>query len=133
MQDRLRGPAGTEQSEAPEQGYDVANVSDWHLPAFKAKFKDGLAVMAEEPTRGANVPAQGIKTRPSRLCPRRGGCLGSLVIATGAGHSYFGHDEWALVATALKTIEDATMIRRKILIALENAKRETDPDRRAAC
>ncbi len=56
----------------------------------------------------------------------------SLVIATGARHSYFGHDAWALVAPGLKTIEDATMIRCKILITLENAERETDPDRRAA-
>src|SRR5262245_4208992 len=44
-----------------------------------------------------------------------------LVLATGATHSYFGHDEWADVAPGLKRIEDATRIRRRILIAFERA------------
>jgi NADH:quinone reductase (non-electrogenic) len=44
-----------------------------------------------------------------------------LAIATGATHSYFGHDEWAAFAPGLKRIEDATRIRRSILIAFEQA------------
>lgn len=44
-----------------------------------------------------------------------------LVLATGATHSYFGHDDWARVAPGLKKIEDATRIRREILIAFERA------------
>ena len=44
-----------------------------------------------------------------------------LVIATGAMHSYFGHDDWAPFAPGLKRIEDATRIRRSILIAFERA------------
>ncbi|HEY2136044.1 MAG TPA: NAD(P)/FAD-dependent oxidoreductase [Xanthobacteraceae bacterium] len=44
-----------------------------------------------------------------------------LVLATGAAHSYFGHDEWADAAPGLKRIEDATRIRRRILIAFERA------------
>jgi NADH dehydrogenase len=44
-----------------------------------------------------------------------------LVIATGATHSYFGHDEWAEFAPGLKRIEDATRIRRRILLAFEHA------------
>jgi NADH dehydrogenase len=44
-----------------------------------------------------------------------------LVLATGATHSYFGHDEWAQAAPGLKQIEDATRIRRQILIAFERA------------
>ena len=44
-----------------------------------------------------------------------------LVIATGATHSYFGHDEWAQFAPGLKGIEDATRIRRRILLAFEQA------------
>lgn len=44
-----------------------------------------------------------------------------LVIATGAMHSYFGHDEWEPVAPGLKRIEDATRIRRTILVAFERA------------
>jgi len=42
-----------------------------------------------------------------------------LVLATGASHAYFGHDEWAEVAHGLKRIGDATQIRRRILIAFE--------------
>ena len=49
-----------------------------------------------------------------------------LVLATGATHSYFGHDEWAAVAPGLKRIEDATRIRRHILIAFEHAELTTD-------
>jgi NADH dehydrogenase len=50
-----------------------------------------------------------------------------LVIATGATHSYFGHDEWAPVAPGLKRIEDATDIRRRFLLAFERAELSSDP------
>ena len=53
-----------------------------------------------------------------------------LVLATGATHSYFGHDEWADVAPGLKRIEDATRIRRRILIAFEQAELPTDAAKR---
>jgi NADH dehydrogenase len=56
----------------------------------------------------------------------------TLVVATGAHHTYFDHPEWAKVATGLKTVEDATEIRRRILIAFEAAEREADPARRRA-
>jgi len=49
-----------------------------------------------------------------------------LILATGAQHAYFGHDEWAAFAPGLKTIDDATYIRRRILLAFEKA--ETEPD-----
>jgi NADH dehydrogenase len=55
-----------------------------------------------------------------------------LVIATGATHSYFGRDDWAPYATGLKTIEDALEIRRRVLIAFEQAEREKDPAKRKA-
>lgn len=55
-----------------------------------------------------------------------------LILATGARHSYFGHDGWAANAPGLKSIEDATAIRRKVLLALEQAETEDDPERRAA-
>src|ERR1700710_12701 len=55
-----------------------------------------------------------------------------LVLATGARHAYFGHDEWEPFAPGLKTLEDATTLRRRILVAFERAERETDPQRRAA-
>jgi NADH dehydrogenase len=56
----------------------------------------------------------------------------TLVLATGAQHAYFGHDEWEPYAPGLKTLEDATSIRRRILLSFELAERETDPVRRAA-
>ncbi|WP_316214750.1 NAD(P)/FAD-dependent oxidoreductase [Bradyrhizobium sp. SZCCHNR2035] len=56
----------------------------------------------------------------------------SLVLATGARHAYFGHDEWEPFAPGLKTLEDATTLRRRILVAFERAERETDAAKRAA-
>ncbi len=55
-----------------------------------------------------------------------------LIVATGSTHSYFGHDEWALLAPGLKTLEDALEIRRRVLLAFERAEREADPVKRAA-
>lgn len=55
-----------------------------------------------------------------------------LVVATGARHAYFGHDEWEPFAPGLKTLEDATTIRRRILVAFEQAETEDNPKRRAA-
>lgn len=56
----------------------------------------------------------------------------TLVIATGARHAYFGHDEWEPFAPGLKTLEDATTIRRRILLAFERAERADDAAERAA-
>ncbi|MGH6998979.1 MAG: NAD(P)/FAD-dependent oxidoreductase, partial [Phenylobacterium sp.] len=56
----------------------------------------------------------------------------TLVIATGATHAYFGHDEWEPVAPGLKTLEDATTIRRRVLLAFEQAELEEDPGVREA-
>jgi NADH:ubiquinone reductase (H+-translocating) len=50
----------------------------------------------------------------------------TLIIASGSGFHYFGHDEWQPLAPGLKTIEDATDIRRRIFQAFEAAERETD-------
>jgi NADH dehydrogenase len=55
----------------------------------------------------------------------------TLILASGAEPSYFGHDEWAEHAPGLKTLEDATEIRRRIYLAFEAAEREPDPARRA--
>jgi NADH dehydrogenase len=55
----------------------------------------------------------------------------SLIVATGSQSSFFGHDEWSKWAPPLKTIEDATMIRHRVLLAFEAAERTADPDQRA--
>lgn len=56
----------------------------------------------------------------------------ALIVATGATHAYFGHDEWERYAPGLKTLEDAFTIRRRVLIAFERAEREEDPAKRQA-
>lgn len=55
----------------------------------------------------------------------------SLIVATGARFSYFGHDDWAAHAPGLKSVDDALEIRRRIFLAFEAAEREGDPERRA--
>ena len=52
-----------------------------------------------------------------------------LIVATGASHAYFGHEEWARYAPGLKTLEDALEIRTRMLLAFERAERETDAAR----
>jgi NADH dehydrogenase len=78
--------------------------------------------------------ANGIDADGRRVLLDDGGALpyDTLVLATGARHAYFGHDEWEPFAPGLKTLEDATTLRRRILVAFERAERETDPARRAA-
>jgi NADH dehydrogenase len=56
----------------------------------------------------------------------------TLIISAGSTHQYYGHDEWEKFAPPLKTIEDATDTRARILLAFEAAERETDPEKRRA-
>lgn len=55
-----------------------------------------------------------------------------LMVASGATHAYFGHDEWAGDAPGLKTLDDALLLRRKLLLAFERAEAENDPEKKAA-
>jgi NADH dehydrogenase len=68
----------------------------------------------------------GIDSAAHSLHLRSGAKLGFeyLILATGATHSYFGHEEWAQLAPGLKTIEDAIEIRRRVLLAFELAERQ---------
>jgi NADH dehydrogenase len=52
-----------------------------------------------------------------------------VIVATGAAHFYFGHDEWAARAPGLKTLDDALEMRRRMLLAFEAAEREPDPEK----
>jgi NADH:ubiquinone reductase (H+-translocating) len=76
----------------------------------------------------------GVDTENRRVLLQEGAAVAfdTLVLATGARHAYFGHDEWEPFAPGLKTLEDATSIRRRILLSLERAELETDLDRQAA-
>jgi NADH dehydrogenase len=72
--------------------------------------------------------------RSSRTVHFGGGSLAydHLIVAAGASHAYFGQDHWQPHAPGLKTLDDALLIRRRILAAFERAERESDPARRAA-
>jgi len=74
----------------------------------------------------------GIDVERRQVTLSDGGTIGYdyLIVATGARHSYFGHDEWERLAPGLKSLEDALTIRRRVLVAFEQAERETDPVRR---
>jgi NADH dehydrogenase len=52
-----------------------------------------------------------------------------LIVASGAAHSYFGHPEWETHAPGLKTLDDALVMRRQVLLAFEAAERESDPEK----
>lgn len=70
----------------------------------------------------------GVNTREKEILLEDGETIpfDILVLATGARHAYFGHDDWESYAPGLKTIEDATTIRRRILSAFEFAERAGD-------
>src|SRR5580704_2302566 len=76
----------------------------------------------------------GVEAKNKRVLFEDGDTLSydTLVLATGVRHAYFGHDEWEPFAPGLKTLEDATTLRRRILVAFERAERESDPEKRAA-
>jgi NADH dehydrogenase len=74
--------------------------------------------------------AMGVDLRARRLLLADGEVdYDYLILAAGATHSYFGHDEWAAHAPGLKTLADAIDIRRRVLLAFEEAERETDQAR----
>lgn len=77
--------------------------------------------------------AVGIDIERREVTLSDGGPVGydTLIVATGAHHSYFGNDSWAADAPGLKSIDDAIEIRRRIFIAFEAAEREQNPARRA--
>ena len=75
----------------------------------------------------------GVDAKVQRVLLEDGSSLSydTLVLATGARHAYFGHDDWEPFAPGLKTLEDATTIRRLILLAFEKAERESNAERQA--
>lgn len=77
---------------------------------------------------------QGVDTKERQVFIDNGSSIGydTLVLATGATHAYFGHDEWEPYAPGLKTLEDAATIRGRILSAFEEAECTNDPVARTA-
>jgi len=95
-----------------------ANIAS-PLRAIVKKQKN-VRVILDEVT-GLDVPGKAVLLGEQRVP------YDTLVLATGSHHHYFGHPEWERYAPGLKTIEDATEIRRRILTAFEDAECETDP------
>jgi NADH:ubiquinone reductase (H+-translocating) len=88
------------------------------------KFENIEVILAE--VQAIDVQARTVRTA-EREVP-----YDYLVVATGARHSYFGHDEWEKLAPGLKSLEDAIEIRRRTLMAFEFAEKTEDPEARAA-
>jgi NADH dehydrogenase len=94
----------------------------WPIRAILSRQRNVRVVMAE--VSGVDLKARLVNTQSGPFP------FEQLVVATGATHAYFGHDEWAPHAPGLKRIEDATEIRRRILMAFEQAELATDPGER---
>src|SRR5215470_11909274 len=86
--------------------------------AILSKYKNVEVILAE--VESVNVEARKVKTNDMEFD------YDYLILATGARHSYFGHDEWEKVAPGLKSLEDAVELRRRILLAFEFAEKTTD-------
>jgi NADH:ubiquinone reductase (H+-translocating) len=85
----------------------------WPIRHMLRQQRNATVFMAE--VKGVDLAARSVETSAGPMS------YDYLVIATGATHSYFGHDDWAKFAPGLKRIEDATRIRRSILLAFERA------------
>ncbi|ESY14223.1 MULTISPECIES: NAD(P)/FAD-dependent oxidoreductase [unclassified Mesorhizobium] len=111
--------------------YQVATTSlatsevAWPIRHLLRKRKDVTTLLGN--VTGVDRPGKCVLLEDGSSVP-----YDTLVLATGARHAYFGHDEWEPFAPGLKTLEDATTIRRRILLAFEQAERETDPAKRQA-
>lgn len=88
------------------------------------KQKNAEVILAE--VEGIDIEAKSVILADGRVD------YDFLILATGATHSYFGHDEWEKVAPGLKSLQDALEIRRRVLTAFEVAERTTDPETRKA-
>src|SRR5467141_2677218 len=92
--------------------------------AILSKCKNVEVILAE--VESVDVEARKVKTK-DRVFD-----YDYLILATGARHSYFGHDEWEKLAPGLKSLEDAVELRRRILLAFEFAEKTTDEAARKA-
>jgi len=109
--------------------YQVATAG-LSSPAIAAPIRQILAGQKNATVLMADVQGIDAAERNVRLDDGAMIAYDYLIVATGAAHSYFGHDDWAQSAPGLKTLEDALGIRRRILTAFERAERETDAERR---
>jgi NADH:ubiquinone reductase (H+-translocating) len=95
----------------------------WPIRAILRHQRNATVLMAE--VTGIDTANRQVQTTAAAIP------YDQLVVATGATHSYFGHDDWAEFAPGLKRIEDATRIRRSILLAFERAELTNDEAERS--
>ena len=111
--------------------YQVATTSlgpseiAWPIRQLVHKRRDVTTLMGK--VTAVDAAARSVQLEGGRAVP-----YDYLILATGAQHAYFGHDDWEPFAPGLKTLEDATAMRRRLLVAFEKAELETDPDKRRA-
>lgn len=105
-------------------GLTPANIA-YPIRSVMRRFKQVTTLMGE--VTGINPNARTITLDQGESIS-----FDYLLIAAGATHSYFGHDAWASQAPGLKTVDDATEIRKRILLAFESAEREPNPHLRSA-
>ena len=92
----------------------------WPIRSILSRQKNATVLL--DTVCGVDLSASAVMT-PEQSIP-----FDYLVLATGARHSYFGHDDWEDVAPGLKSIDDATAIRRRVLMAFEAAETSTDTE-----
>ncbi len=92
--------------------------------AVLSKYKNVDVILAE--VESVDVDSKKIRTPDSEIG------YDFLILATGARHSYFGHNEWEKLAPGLKSLEDAIELRRRLLMAFEYAEKITDEAARKA-
>lgn len=111
--------------------YQVATAG-LSAPDIAAPLRHILRRQANVEVRLAEVASIAARDKHVVLTDGTNIAFDSLLLATGATHAYFGHDEWAPHAPGLKTLDDALQLRRHLLLAFERAEAETDPAARAA-
>ena len=111
--------------------YQVATAG-LSAPDIAAPLRHILRKQANVEVRLAEVAAIAPQEKHVVLADGTTIAYDAVLLATGATHAYFGHDEWARHAPGLKTLDDALQLRRHLLLAFERAEAETDPGKRAA-
>ncbi len=106
--------------------YQVAtaglNPSDvaWPVRGILSRQRNARVLLGE--VTGVDTAAREVRLDDGRRLP-----YDWLIVATGASHTYFGNDQWQAHAPGLKRVDDATLIRRRLLLALELAENNPDP------
>lgn len=103
---------------------DTSQIA-WPIRRVLHRYKNVTTLMAQ--VNGIDAASQHVRLMDGTPVP-----YDTLVLATGATHAYFGHDEWAPFAPGLKTLGDALSIRQHLLSVFEQAERESDPAKRQA-